>query len=110
MKHLVKIFIAAVMTALLLAGCGGNQEKLKGAWYHEGDTEPMYTLYGDGSCKIANSYGTGTWSVDGDQLKLTNYYGESAVATIEELSGEKLVLSYEGGSQTFWKEGASSAE
>lgn len=88
---------------LLLAGCSKGDRissKMAGAWYPEGSDEASFTLYDDGTCDIAYEYGTGTWSiVNENQLKLTNYYGETQVATVSEVSKDKLVLT--SGGSTF---------
>ena len=79
----------ALLLALVLslAGCGKSLEKqLVGSWYLEGRSDPAFTFYDDGSCKIQGEYGTGTWTlVNDDQLKISNFYGETVVLTIESI-------------------------
>lgn len=79
----------ALLLALVLSlvGCGKSLEKqLVGSWYLEGRNKPNFILYDDGTCNIPNEYGHGTWAVVNDnQLKLTTFYGETAVMTIESL-------------------------
>lgn len=95
--------ILVVAIALGLISCGGKslKDQLIGAWYLNGEATrdrdgaegPAFTLYDDGTCVIASEYGTGTWAiVNEDQLKLTNFYGESDVATIESIENGRLTL------------------
>ncbi len=102
MKKILAILLAAV---LMLTGCSATpttEELLADTWYKEGSQDMAFELYSDGTCKIANVYGTGKWSVVNDnQLKLVNYYGESQVADIAEISEGKLVISANGSSITY---------
>lgn len=95
MKRITKYFALTAAFLMLLSGCGKSMKsQLADSWYREGRDEPMFVLYDDGTCKIANEYGTGRWAIVNDnQLRLTNYYGETELATIEEVSGGKLTLS-----------------
>lgn len=90
-------------TVMLLSGCGGGnnyEKKLAASWYEEGDDSPAFTLYSDGTCQIDNEYGTGQWAVVNDnQLKLTNFYGESMVVTIVSIEDGCLTIS-DGGDNT----------
>lgn len=86
MRNLLMRMGSIFLIFMLLAGCSNEknfEDQLLASWYAEGDSEPAFTLYSDGSCEIDGEYGTGTWSiVNEDQLKLTNYYGETQTATI----------------------------
>ena len=86
MKSLSIRIGSIIMILLLLAGCGRQknyEELLAASWFAEGDSEPAFTLYNDGTCEIDGEYGIGKWSVVNDnQLKLTNYYGETETAPI----------------------------
>lgn len=118
MRKLFCVLLTAVLVLSLVA-CNndsqtGNEKDLlsllPGAWYIDGSQEPAFILYDDGTCEIANEYGTGTWSVvNENQLKLTNYYGETEVATINELTDEKLVLGNGTDTQIFLNTSSSSA-
>ena len=106
MKNIIKILaVFTLIATLLLTACSGNiKSKMVGSWSFEEDGEPQYTLYSDGTCKIAYQYGTGTWAiVNNNQLKLTNYYGESNIAEIESVSKSEMVLSIDGDSITLYK-------
>ena len=96
MKNLKKTTsLLLVLMLLALTACGGSVEnQLVGTWSREGNTGTAFVLYSDGSCEIAGEYGTGKWAIVNDnQLKLTNYYGESETATIEKISDKEMTLS-----------------
>ena len=94
--------IGALVLVLLLGGCKSKEDKIVGSWYRDGSQSLAFTLYDDGTCDIPGEYGTGTWAiVNNNQFKLTNYYGESEIANIEEISGEKFILSSDGQEVTF---------
>ncbi len=110
MRKLFCVLLTAVLVLSLVACDNDSQtvnEKdllslLPGSWYIDGNQEPAFILYDDGTCEIDNEYGTGTWSVvNENQLKLTNYYGETKVATINELTDDKLVLGNGDDTQIF---------
>lgn len=100
MKRNTSVLLIVFATLLLLVGCSKEDKvssKLTGSWYLEGRDQASFTLYDDGTCEIAHEYGTGTWGiVNENQLKLTNYYGETQVATVSEVSKDKLVLTSDG--------------
>lgn len=110
MKKVIKYMMFVLcMTGLLVSfsGCGNkiSEDKLVGAWYLEGKDSPAFTLYNDGTCEMKGEYGTGTWAlVNENQLKLTNYYGESDTATVTSIEKGCLTLSNEDGSKTiqYW--------
>lgn len=100
-KQKLALLLSCTLLLLILTACGGGMEKkLVGTWYREGKNVPAFELYDDGTCKIENEYGTGKWAVVNDnQLKLTNFYGESDVVTIVGVKGGCLTVSA-GGSNT----------
>ncbi len=85
-KTLILFLCCSLLLTAVLAGCsggGGYKNKLVGSWYFSGDDEPQFEFYSDGTCEIAYEYGTGTWDVlDGNLLKITNFYGETQTAHI----------------------------
>lgn len=101
-----RVGAVALLLALVLslAGCGKSLEKqLPGSWYLEGENEPYFIFYDGGTWNTLNGY-HGTWAVvNGNQLKLTNSYGEGGIVTIESLKNGcmKLSDSY-GNSETIW--------
>ena len=96
MKNLAIRLGSMVMMLLLLVGCSHKnnyEELLAASWFEEGESEPIFTLYSDGTCEIDNEYGTGKWSiVNEDQLKLTNYYGETETVSIISIEDGCLTL------------------
>lgn len=117
------VAMALMVTILLLfASCGestgkqsgkSTKEQLVGSWYKNGKTSitrdgsrgPIFILYDDGTCELASEYGTGRWSVvNEDQLKLTNFYGESSTATIVSVENGELTLDADGTQTTYFNE------
>ena len=89
---------------MFLSGCSGKDEHIEdflaNSWYVAGSSSPAFTLYSDGTCEIDGEYGTGTWSVvNNNQLKLTNFYGETETATI--ISTENDCLTIDIGSENY---------
>lgn len=95
----VGAIVLLLVLVLSLAGCGKSLKKqLVGSWYLEGRTEPAFTFYDDGSCKIQGEYGTGKWTlVNDNQLKISNFYGETVVITIDSVKGGCLTFTNEIG-------------
>lgn len=91
-----RICVLLLIIVLCFMGCGlgsNYQKKLPGSWYAEGSSSASFILYDDGTCEIAGEYGTGSWSiVNNNELKMTNYYGETETGTIKSVDGDKLVL------------------
>ncbi len=83
---------ALICTAVSLTGCGKNVKKLVvGDWYLEGGSQLSLTLYDDGTVNIPGTYGTGTWSiVNDDQLKISDFYGETVVLKIEDIDKKSM--------------------
>lgn len=106
-----------IILFLSLIACNSNTQtdqktssfsSLPGTWYQEGSHDAAFTLYDDGTCEIAGEYGYGTWAVvNENQLKITNYYGETDVATISESTDDRLVLSNGNYTQVFLNKGSS---
>lgn len=105
MKHCINCFSLCLVLIVLLGGCGSNfsAKKMEGEWYAPGSSIPDITLYSDGTCEMSGEYGSGTWNVvNGNLLKMTNYYGEVETATIKSLSNKKLELSRGENTSTFY--------
>lgn len=99
-KRILTMLLCACLMATMLFGCGSKnyEKKLAASWYVEGESTPSFTLYDDGTCKIDNEYGIGTWSVANDnQLRITNYYGETLVVTIVSVKDGCLTIEAENG-------------
>ena len=66
---------------------------IPGSWYLSGDNHLSYTFYDDGTCKLYGEYGVGTWSVvNGNVLKISDYYGLTKTATIDYIDSEKQIM------------------
>lgn len=83
-----------------MTGCGQKskpkaktkEELLAGDWYSY-YTEPALSIYDDGTYTMYGDYGTGHWSiVNEDQLKLTDFYGETHVMRLIDVDETKLTL------------------
>lgn len=91
--------IALMCVLIVIIACltiGSTESWLVGTWYDD-DSSPSFAfaLYSDGTCKIPNEYGTGKWAVvNEDNLKLTNFCGESATFKISKITGNTLILGY----------------
>ena len=74
---------ALVCAAASLTGCGD--------WYLEGSDRLRFTIYDDGTVNIPGTYGTGKWSIVNDnQLKISDFYGESTVLKIEDIDKDSM--------------------
>lgn len=105
LRKVVLLMLAVLLVALPVAKLsGGLESKLVGAWYWEENDSYAFTLYDDGTCDIRYEYGTGRWAVvNENKLKMTDFYGESEVAEIVKLTGNKLVLGYGNNTVTLIK-------
>ncbi len=100
----IKILLI-VMVIILLTGCSESMgSKLEGKWYHEGSSTPAFVLYDDGTCEISGEYGSGTWCiVNGNLFKITNFYGESEVATIVSIEKDYFIIEDEDSQVRLWR-------
>jgi hypothetical protein len=117
-RQRVFLLVVVIILALGLAGCGKKSEinssakaQIIGDWYKDGQLTvnrdgvegPALTFYSDGTCKIASEYGECKWSMDGLQLKVTNYYGEVYTITIQYIGSDGcLILSDNSESTVYW--------
>lgn len=91
LRKIASVILFTVFASIVLSSCGGLESKLVGSWGPDGGNRIYFTLYDDGMCKIENEYGTGKWNVvDGNKLKLTNFYGESETIEISEADGNTI--------------------
>lgn len=102
-----KKILATIMFGMLCCCFGCTQKnqdsQLATSWYMEGEETEAFILYDDNTCKIANEYGTGTWEVvNGEQLKITNYYGETQTANIVSIEDGCLILGNGEREVIFW--------
>lgn len=95
MKQSIKksfaFFLLSIFLVLALTSCSSRIEKnLPGSWdngFH------ILTFYSDGTYEESLSYGTGTWTIlEGDVLKLTDFYGNTRTHTIKEITSDSITL------------------
>lgn len=100
--RIISSFMVILSLILCMTACSGGKnsaELLCNTWYKETlspfPSRTLYlTIYNDGTYKQSGQYGTGKWSIVNDnQLKLTDYYGQSDTYTIDSVSADTLVLS-----------------
>ena len=86
------ITLSAVIAAVVFSGCAGDmKQNLVGSWGYEDSNRVQFTLYDDATCKISDKYGTGHWDiVNGNLLKLTDFYGVSNTAEIKSANGKTI--------------------
>lgn len=109
MRRLLMIFGGIIVALLLFVGCSEktNVELLISSWYKEGYEAPAFILYDDGICEIGSEYELGEWEIlNGNQLKLFNYYGETKLYTILDISNDCLTLEDENTGETiqYWND------
>lgn len=103
----MKRVIALLCVGLILisvAGCGSDKNKLAGAWYREGSSDPYIILYSDGTWQQSGRYGTGTWNVVDGYLKLTDFYGSTERYRFE-VNGNELTVYGSGGNSAVLHKG-----
>lgn len=90
MKKLLTAFCAVILL-FSLASCGSSLESnLPGSWDNGFHT---LTFYSDGTYEETTRYGTGTWKVlDGNTLKLTDFYGETKTYQIDSVSSSQITF------------------
>lgn len=99
MKKTKKLTVfTLILLTMIVTGCSKSYgSQLADAWYREGKDSPSFILYSDGTCEIDGEYGTGKWAVVNDnQLKLTNFYGETQTVTIASIEDGCLTVTNGG--------------
>lgn len=98
-KSRISVAMASVfmVVMLLLSACGkpSQEELLANSWYEEGESEPSFTFYNDGSCTVQGSEMAGTWELiqDGAVIVVTSPDGwEKEQLPIVSLDKQHLVL------------------
>lgn len=88
--------LMAITLACCMAACG-MKDKIPGTYKAFHNIE----FYSDGTYTESLEYGTGTWELlDGNKLKLTNFYGEIRVTQeIEKITDEGIFFEGDG----FWE-------
>ncbi len=95
-KRVLAMCCIVVWMLGILTACGGTEKKLVGTWDASGYGH-IIELYSDKTYKEVNEYGTGKWTVlDGNTLKLTNFYGETITFEIEKVTSDAIVFTSGG--------------
>ncbi len=93
MRQMVLLLLAFVLVASMTACSGSLKDKITGTYY---DGFHTLDIYSDGTYKESMCYGTGKWTLlDGNTLKLTDFYGKTKTRKIKEVTSEGIV--FEGG-------------
>ena len=86
------------MLLTITACSGGIEDKIPGTYmtgWHS-----TIEFFSDGTYVEQGEYGTGKWTLlDGNVLKLTNFYGESVTHELEDVTSEGIIFKT-GGSWT----------
>lgn len=103
MRKRILVLLLLVFTLSACSVGGVSKRNLCRAWYERGYSSPAFVLYDDGTCEIDGEYGGCTWSlVNGNILKLSNYYGESETGRVDRVTSSELHLSGGGSSSVFY--------
>ena len=111
MKRLLSVLMAALMIALLLAGCGGgSQSSLAGEWVPEGGGRAPsgfpddMEFFSDGTIVFEDM--NGTYSIEGKRLKITILW--EALTFDFEIRRDTLTLKQDGTSVVYARKQSSS--
>ncbi len=89
-KGLILLLAAALLVTSLTA-CGSSLEKKLPGEYHNGFHK--LSIYSDGTYEEYGEYGTGKWTLlEGNVLKMTDFYGRSHTYELEDVTSEGIVL------------------
>lgn len=91
MKKRILSLLLALALIVSMAACGGSlQNKLPGTYNLGGH---VLQIYSDGTYTETMHYGTGSWTLlEGNILKLTDFYGQSKTYELEDVTEEGIVL------------------
>ena len=82
MRSLIFLFMLLLLLCIV-SGCTSNPSKeIVGEWYNS--KGKCLNIYSDGSWKLEDSYGTGTWKLLGDKdtFEFTDFYGDTQESVI----------------------------
>lgn len=84
MKKTISIVLTIFVLMMLLSGCGSSEKNIVGQWYNE--KGKCLDVRSDGSWKLEDSYGTGTWKYLEDKvtIEFTDFYGDTQESEINE--------------------------
>ncbi len=84
MKKYLSLLLIFILSITILSGCGSNEKTLVGEWYNE--KGKCLDIRSDGTWKLEDSYGTGTWKFldDNETVEFTDFYGDTQESKINE--------------------------
>ncbi len=82
-----------VLLLVLMVSCG-LEDDIEGVWYFK-NSQNYIEFLKDGACKISNSSEQGSWSIEDDELIITDPDGESEYLNVE-FEDDMMILSNEG--------------
>lgn len=87
MKKVLSLLMALVLLISLVA-CGSGKNSIVGEWYN--DDGKCLDIRSDGSWKLEDSYGTGTWKeLDDGEYEFTDFYSDTQKSAInKDANGE----------------------
>ncbi len=90
MRQMLLLILVLALLASMTACASSLRNKIPGTYdngYHTLD------FYRDGTYEESSRYGTGKWTLlDGNVLKLTDFYGRTKTYTIKKVTSEGIVL------------------
>lgn len=82
-KRNIAFIMEIVLILYALSACGSNTSSPVGNWYNE--KGKCLDIRQDGSWKLEDSYGTGTWKkLNDDIIEFTDFYGDTQESKISE--------------------------
>lgn len=91
MKKRILSLLLALALVLAMTACGDSLEKKLPGTYNLGGH--VLQIYSDGTYTETMHYGTGSWTfLEGNILKLTDFYGQSRTYELEDVTQEGIVL------------------
>ena len=79
----IALLVGVLLLICSFAACGSGSSSLVGKWYDE--TGKCLDIRSDGSWKLEDSYGTGTWKkLDDGIFEFTDFYGDTQESAINE--------------------------
>ena len=81
-----------------------SSDPIVGEWYSLNSIYPCFTLYNDGTCKVGQEYGLGSWNYSSNILSISNYYGHTDHYEVLEVDNNILRIDSSYRSESFYHE------
>lgn len=106
-KRSIAFIVGIILILSVLSACGSSTSSPVGNWYNE--KGKCLNVRKDGSWKLEDSYGTGTWKkLNDDIIEFTDFYGDTQESEInEDALGKYIDFGYYG---NFYKDAYPSEE